>query len=379
MKNLLILLFTVGMLYSADAQLKLPPSGANQKCVVAQYMGAHAYVKVVYNSPDVTGPQGEDRKGQIWGQLVPYGMNNLGFGLSTEENPSPWRAGANETTKIVFSHDVSIEGEDLKAGAYGLHLVPQEEGPWTLILSNKSDSWGSYYYEPKDDALRVSVTPEDSEFSEWLSYEFTDRQENSCELSLKWENIAVPIRIDLKNPSDIYVAYLREQMELPAGFTWAMRDAAANYCLQNEVNLKEALAWQQQTISNPFFGSENIQTLQTLAGLQMKMDQKEDALATFEKAAKHPTANVFQVHQMGRQLIAMDEKQLALEMFEYNVERHGDVWPVNVGLARGHAALGNYDKALKYAELALERAPDQLNKDNLTNMIGMLKEKKDIN
>jgi transglutaminase-like putative cysteine protease len=40
----------------------------------------------------------------LWGDLVKYGMFDDGFGPS---KAAPWRAGANETTTISFSHDVT--------------------------------------------------------------------------------------------------------------------------------------------------------------------------------------------------------------------------------------------------------------------------------
>ena len=126
-------------------------------------------VIIVYSSPDVTGPNGESREGNIWGQLVPYGMNNLRFGTAEE---SPWRAGANENTIIEFSHDVMIEGQSLAAGEYGLHMIAEPE-EWTIIFSNNSTAWGSYSYDAAEDALRVKVKPVDSEFTEWLTYDFS--------------------------------------------------------------------------------------------------------------------------------------------------------------------------------------------------------------
>jgi hypothetical protein len=64
-------------------------------------------VTITYNSPDVGGRE-------IWGKLVPYGLSNLNFQKSTEQNPSPWRAGANEITAISFSHDVEVEANPLR-------------------------------------------------------------------------------------------------------------------------------------------------------------------------------------------------------------------------------------------------------------------------
>ena len=76
----------------------LPTSGGNQKAEVSQWIGP-VKVTINYSSPKVHAPDGTDRKGHIWGELVPYGLNNLGFGTSTA---APWRAGANENTTITF-------------------------------------------------------------------------------------------------------------------------------------------------------------------------------------------------------------------------------------------------------------------------------------
>lgn len=144
--------FTLLLSMMKAQTISSPPSGDNQKSVVIQHIGGIAKVTVQYSSPDVTSPSGEDRSGKIWGQLVPYGLTDLGFGNG---NPAPWRAGSNENTVITFSHDVKIEGQALKAGAYGLHLIAQETGPWTWIFSHNTTQWGSYFYDENEDALRV--------------------------------------------------------------------------------------------------------------------------------------------------------------------------------------------------------------------------------
>ena len=128
---------------SAQSALTLPPSGDNQRSVVTQYMGLVS-ASIDYSSPDVTSPTGEDRRGKIWGQLVPYGMTDLGFNGG---KPSPWRAGANENTVFTVSHDVLVEGQPLPAGRYGLHMIPGPE-EWTVVFSKNSSTWGSYWYEP---------------------------------------------------------------------------------------------------------------------------------------------------------------------------------------------------------------------------------------
>src|SRR5690606_9473877 len=113
--------------------LPLPPSGDNQQCIVTQYIGSIVHVTVTYRSPDVTGPDGRDRTGQIWGTPVAhYGLVDQGYGLG---QPAPWRAGANECTTIEFSHLVQVEGHPIPAGKYALFLELAESGPWTWVFA----------------------------------------------------------------------------------------------------------------------------------------------------------------------------------------------------------------------------------------------------
>ena len=146
------------------AGLGLPPSGNNQRSSVSQGIGP-VTVSISYSSPAVHGPAtpgdpaNVDRRGKIWGQLVPYGLTDLGFG---HRKPAPWRAGANENTVFSVTHDVLINGKPLPAGRYGLHLIAGPE-EWTVIFSKTAGEWGSFFYDEKQDALRVvamvSVVP----------------------------------------------------------------------------------------------------------------------------------------------------------------------------------------------------------------------------
>src|SRR5688572_32097027 len=109
----------------------LPPDGDNQKSSVTQHIGL-VKVTIDYSSPDVHTPNGTDRTGKIWGELVPYGMANLGFGTCGDN--CPWRGGANENTVFTTTHDVKIQGQALPAGSYGLHFLPGPDA-WTVICS----------------------------------------------------------------------------------------------------------------------------------------------------------------------------------------------------------------------------------------------------
>jgi len=330
-------------------------------------------VTIDYSSPAVHGPSGtDDRRGQIWGKLVPYGMTDLGFHGG---KPSPWRGGANENTIFTVSDPVTIEGQPLAAGRYGLHFIPGKD-EWTVIFSKNSAAWGSFFYDDSQDALRVAVKPAKHEYREWLTYEFTTRRPAEATAELQWEELAVPIDIKVDNINEIYVTKLRQELTGAAGFNSQAYDAAAQFCVQTGTHLEDALNWADLAISMPFTGQTNFDTLSTKALVLSKMGRDEEAGKIMQAAVRDPATTSLQIHQYGRQLLAAKKNQEALEVFKLNAERHGDAWPVNVGLARGYMAVGDYKKALEYAQKAAAQAPDPINKKNLEAMAKTLAEGK---
>ena len=226
---------------SAAAQpgVTLPPDGNNEFGSVTQGIGL-VRVTIQYNSPHVHSPAGEDRHGKIWGGLVPYGMANLGFGTCGDQ--CPWRGGANENTVFTTSHDVKVQGQPLPAGSYGVHFIPGPE-EWTIVFSKNHTSWGSFFYDAKEDALRVKAKPEKSEYHEWLTYEFTERKPDHATAALKWEDLQLPFTIAVDDIASVYIDNLRQELRSSPGFSWQNWTAAARYCLENKKNLEEAMVW----------------------------------------------------------------------------------------------------------------------------------------
>jgi hypothetical protein len=373
---LFMLLLCFGMQTVVAQPIIQPPSGDNNKSTITQYIGALVSVTVNYSSPNVTGPAGEDRKGKIWGELVPYGLTDQGFGTS---KAAPWRAGANENTTITFSHDVMVQGQPIKAGTYGFFIIVEKTGPWTLIFSNNHTAWGSFFYNQQEDALRVTATPSDAPYTEWLTYEFTDRQQDQATCALVWENKMIPFVIKVPDINKLYVDNMRRQLQNATGFKWENWNDAAAYCVTKKVNLDEALTWSENAISLPFIGEENFTTLSTKSQVLDALGRKEDSEVTMQKAIRHPTATALQVHFYGRQLITQGKKEEAMKIFEYNQKEHPKEWVVNVGMARGYSAMGNYKSALKYAKIAYETAPDPQNKESMKQAVAKLESGQDIN
>jgi len=376
MRRTLITTSLVALLLATAAQAQIisnPPNGDNQKASVTQYIGL-VKVTIDYSSPDVHAPNGDDRRGKIWGGLVPYNTDPLGFGTCTE---CPWRAGANENTVFTVSNDVKVQGQPLPAGSYGLHMIASPD-EWTIIFSKNNSSWGSFFYDRKEDALRVKTKPSKSEYHEWLTYEFTDRQPDKTTVALKWEDLQIPFTISVDDITSLHLARIREELRGDLGFASSNWAAAAQYALQAK-RPNDALEFAEAAVNRRFVGEENFNNLNILAQAQEAAGKTAEANATRQKAMAHPTATVTDIHQYGRALLARGDKEGALKVWELNAKRFPNTWPVNVGLARGYSAVGRYKDALKYAKLALAQAPDELNRKTLTDGIAKLEAGKDMN
>jgi tetratricopeptide (TPR) repeat protein len=340
--------------------------GGNKKASVSELIGI-TDVSIHYDRPAV-----KKREGKIWGELVPYGFTDLGFGTS---KAAPWRAGANENTSISFSTDVQVEGKFLPAGTYALFMAmaPAEA---TLIFSKNHTSWGSYFYDPKEDALRVTVkTIPTADSRERLTYEFSDQQENSALITLRWEKLGIPFKVSVDYISTQLASY-RQELRSEKGFRWEAWVEAIDFCIKRNVNLEEALQWSDYAMNAVFVGERNFRTFSARASVLKKLNRSTEADQLMKEAI--PMGTMLEVHVYGRQLI--DEKKYAeaLQVFKINAEKNPGKFTPNMGLMRGHSANGDLKNALKYARLALPLAPEN-QKKMVEGFIQTLESGKEIN
>ena len=369
MRKFFFLAFAALAVSRVSAQITLTslPSGGNKKAYVGERVGL-TDILIHYDRPAVKG-----REGKIWGQLVPVGYVDLGFGNTKS---SPWRAGANENTTIEFSNDVTIEGQPLKAGRYGF-FIAFDTTESTLIFSKNSSSWGSYYYDPREDALRVKVKPVRTVNKvEWLKYEFLDQTENAATIALEWENLMIPFKVETNYIQDQLTSFQNE-LRTERGFFWLAWDQAAQWCLQHNVNLDQALQWADSATGPSFGGSNLFGPQSTKAQILQKLGKNAEADALMKKAL--PLANMQEVHQYGRSLLAQKKTREALEVFKMNYTKNPNQFTTLMGLTRGYSATGDFKNALKYAALAQPLAPNDANRKFLIEAIEKLKKAQDIN
>lgn len=341
------------------SELSLPPNGDNQRSEVSQWIGP-VRVSIDYHSPNVHGGGGEDRTGHIYGDVVHYGFFDDGFGPS---HATPWRVGANESTTITFSHDVQVEGHPLKAGTYALFLAVEKEGPWTWVFST-NPGWGAYQYDPKEDALRISAAPQESPYTEFLSFNFDERRPESAVVSMQWEKKRVSFKVQVPNVNEIYVAEMRKELRGWPGFNWQNWSSAAMFCAANKINLDEALVWADKAIREPFRGAvqghRSYSTLRVKAAVLHAMQRDGEADAVMQEAIHLPGTEVSEIHSYGMSLLAAKRNQLAMEVFQFNRKQHPEEqFFTSIGLARGYTALGDNANAIKNWELALQHVPEE--------------------
>src|SRR5690242_2441476 len=358
------------------SELATPPNGDAERAEVSQWIGP-VRVSIEYHSPHVHNPANNDRTGHIWGELVHYGFVDEGFGPSQS---TPWRAGANETTTIMLSDDVKVGGKDLKAGTYALFLDLEKTGPSYWIF-NRHLGWGSFQYDAKYDVLRVPTNLEDAPFTEFLTYGFDERRPDSAVAFLEWEKKRIPLKIEVPNVNDLYVAKMRQQLETWPGFRYEDWQTAAQFCADHKINLEEALIWADKAISAPFRGAtvghEDFSTMQTKAAVLEAMGREADADKVMERAFALPGTDAFQIYVYAMGLLRGGKKEKAMKVFALNQQKHPeDKFWTSLGLARGYSAVGDKRNAIANWEIVIRNVPANL-KGQTANYEGALKKLKE--
>lgn len=331
----------------AQTVMALPE--ASQRAVVSQRIGL-TDITIVYHRPLVNG-----RK--VWGSLVPYDQ--------------VWRAGANENTTIEFSSPVAVEGQPLAKGIYGLHMMPGTDS-WQVIFSKAYTSWGSFSYDQKEDALRVTVKPQPSETHEALTYDFDNLEPGSVAVKMQWEKLAVPFKVSA-NETDVTLASLRQELRSGKQYAWTGFAEAANYCLQHNVALDEGLGWASQSIQV----EERFDNVMLKAGLLKALNRTTEAAAARDKAFTLATPT--QIYFYARGLQTQNQPAQAMEIFRITLKRFPDHWLGHMAAARLASANGDYAGALKEVKVVQGMDIPDAQKANLVNLAKRLENKEDIN
>ncbi len=253
MKKLILSATAVLLLLSAEAQqLKTPAPSPTQ--TIKQDFGL-GNVELSYSRPAAKG-----RK--IYGDLVPFG--------------SVWRTGANNATTLTFSDEVTIGGQKVPAGKYGLVSIPDKD-KWTLIITKQLDVTSPAAYKSENDVVRVEAKASRmDEKLESFTMQFAEVKPTSCELRIMWENtsVALPIGTDVEKKVMAQIDQLMNKDNKPY-FNAAM------YYMDNGKDLNQALAWFDKAVEaqpNAFWIHHQ------RANCLAKLGKKNDAKTAAEKS-----------------------------------------------------------------------------------------------
>lgn len=326
MRKIILLIFFISFFAYAQQNITLP--GVSQHATVTQEVSV-AKITIDYHRPGVKGRQ-------VWGALVPYG--------------EVWRAGANENTTISFSHPVVVNGKEVPAGTYGLHMIPTESD-WTIILNKDYRAWGSFFYVEANDQLRFKVKPETSPNQEWLLYTFDEVTPNSVTVSLRWEKLSVPFRIEI-NLHETMLKDMKQQLTGIPGFFWEGWNTAANYCYVNGIELEQGLEWADHSIGI----NKNVANTFTKALILNEVGKKDEASKLKEEAFVNAQEN--DVNTLGYQLLTGGKFDDAIEIFKKNTELYPESWNVWDSLGEGYMNNGETKLAVENYTRALGMAPE---------------------
>ncbi len=270
-------LFTLVSLMPAFSQIKTPQ--ASPTCSVSEDVGL-IKVDLEYSRPGAKG-----RK--VFGDLVPFG--------------SLWRTGANASTKVTFSDDVTVGGTKLAKGMYALYTVPGEK-EWSIVFYKNTTLWGAPApadFKEEDVAARFNVPVQAiHDRVETFTMNFNNLKNNGADLEIIWENtkVAIPIVVDTDGK---VMADIKAVMDGPSsGAYWA----AGRYYFEEKKDMKQALEWVNKAIEK---GGEKYWMLRVKAQIQAELGQKKEAIATAERSIELAKAD------NNNDYVRMNEKSIA--------------------------------------------------------------------
>lgn len=242
------------------AQIKTPSASTTSK--VEQTVGLTT-VNLQYSRPGVKGRTIFAADG-----LVPHGKI--------------WRTGANQATKITFSDDVTINGKDLKAGAYAVLTKPMAN-EWTFhFYTHESNSWSSYV-DKEPDLITTSKVEAMPFKMETFTISIQDVKTESASIEFLWASTMVALDLGV-NVDERVMSNIDQVLGGPTPGDYYN---AANYYHSSGKDLNKALEWVSKAtdVAEPRFWQVRRKAL-ILADLGRKKEAIEVAKKSLMLAEK---------------------------------------------------------------------------------------------
>ena len=149
-------------------------------CTDAKFSDGKA-ITIEYSRPNINDPKTHQPR-VVWGELVPWGAE--------------WRMGANEATTFVTDTDLEVGGTKVPAGSYTLDLLPQQNGPWKLIINKTTGNWGIPYPGAASDLARIDMqTSKTGNKVQQFTMTLEPPKGKTTKLNREWENTRASVSI----------------------------------------------------------------------------------------------------------------------------------------------------------------------------------------
>jgi hypothetical protein len=189
-----------------------------------------------------------------------------------------------------------------------------------------------------------------------MKYDFSDETDSTAVIALSWEKrrISFKVAADVKR---LQIEAFKSDFRTTRPYIDYI--TAAQWCLENNYELEQALAWMDRGIYFRIMGEKNFRSLSTKAAILTKLNRHEEAKKIMDEAL--PMGSVTDVHFYARNLQSSGQTEEAVKVFVMNYNKHPQEFITNVGMGRAMSAKSDYKKA------------------NVAAMIKKLEEGKDIN
>jgi len=165
---------------------------------------------------------------------------------------------------------------------------------------------------------------------------------------------------------------IKNELRSVGGFTWAGFDEAAQWCLDNNYNLEEALKWEDTSIQN----EARFENHETKSRILDAMGRKDEAAKVLASAFDKATAVQLYVYARGLQRTGNAKR--AFELYPQVPKKDANHWVSHLALARISSNSGDFPTAAKEMTQAISAAPDAT-KPFLQPLLKRLEAKDDIN
>ena len=323
---LIICLFLTSQIQAQfENAVKLP--AASPKAKVYQQIGV-TDMSIVYHRPLVKGRE-------IFGKLIPF--------------DKVWRTGADENTIIKFSTDVTIDGKLVKAGAYGLHTIPNRNN-WTIILNKETKAWGSYFYDKSKDVIRFNAKSKSNAHQEAMSFSFKNIKTNSVTVELNWAKTNVSFDVSV-NSKYLVNENIKSQLNSLPWWGWTGLYNAAQYNLRNNVYLEDAIKWVNRSIQN----NRNFNNLSLKAQILGKQGKTTEAKNLNDEALK--IGSVRDLQRAAFFKFRAKDNKAGLDILKHNITNSPKNYQAYSAMAWGHEQVKDKKSAIKMYKKALRLAP----------------------